>query len=44
MVPDEVEVKELTSGGKAYRLKQGTDLKEVRVQFLALRDMREFGN
>lgn len=41
MVPEEVEVKELPSGGKAYRLKRGTALQEGRVQGVALRDMLE---
>ena len=41
MVSDEVEVKELPSGGKAYRLKHGTALKEARVQVVALQDMLE---
>ncbi len=41
MVPREVEVKELPNGGKTYRLKRGTPLREARVQVIAVRDMLE---
>jgi hypothetical protein len=41
MVLDQVELKELPSGGKSYRLKHGTALKEACVQVVALRDMLE---
>jgi hypothetical protein len=39
MVPNEVEVKELPDGGKAYRLKRGAPLRDARVQVVAMRDM-----
>jgi hypothetical protein len=42
MVPDEIEVKQLASGSKAYRLKRGVPLNEARVQVAGVRDFVEW--